>query len=227
MFKQDTREILKSLIPITNKFVIQSPRIVFTDEFKQIVCSFDVSQIEEFKEKIAINDMANFLSAADLLEDPEITIKDRIINIKNSKSSIKYLTSDLKSIDETSYKVVESTKGVNTIFSFTMSTDLIESLSKAMQVFKTSDTVFIKKEGESVSISLGQNESFNAATNEFSINIEDYDSSTDFEVKIPAQSLLRIPTLEYNFEVKYNEERDSYRIYLSNQVLEIVLSTIR
>ncbi len=227
MFKQDTREILKSLIPITNKFVIQSPRIVFTDEFKQIVCSFDVSQIEEFKEKIAINDMANFLSAVDLLEDPEITIKDRIINIKNSKSSIKYLTSDLKSIDETSYKVVESTKGVNTIFSFTMSTDLIESLSKAMQVFKTSDTVFIKKEGESVSISLGQNESFNAATNEFSINIEDYDSSTDFEVKIPAQSLLRIPTLEYNFEVKYNEERDSYRIYLSNQVLEIVLSTIR
>jgi len=230
MLKQETREIFKALIPISNKFIIESPKTVFTDEFKQMICSLDLEKLgEKIDEPIAIQEIGTFLSAVDLIEDPEITIKDRIINIKNDTSTIRYLTSDLKSMVKTDYEIIESTKKVNSVLKFELKKDIIETLRRAVQVFKTADTIFIQKDSTGLTIKLGQDEQFNSSSNDFSFKVSDFEDTAekDYVVKIPVQSILRLPVLDYNFEVKYNKEKDAYRLYLSNSILEIILSTIR
>jgi hypothetical protein len=228
MITKETREILKSLTTITDKFILETPKTVFTDEFKQIVCAIDTEVLgEDFEEPIYINDMTTFLSAVDLIDDPQISIKNRVINIKNDISSINYLTSDSKSMPKTEYKVIESTKKFNSKINFTLNKDLIDTIRKAVSVFKNADTLFITKKGNSLELVVSVNETFDALSNDFSTTIEFEGESDDFEIKVPVKSVLKIPAVEYNVEVKYNEDKDAYRLYLSNSIIEIVMSTIR
>jgi len=228
MLNKETREVLKSLTGVSNAFILDNQTTI-TDEFKQIICSVNLEKLgEDFKEKIGISEMTNFLNAVNLIQDPEIGIKNRIINIKNDKSKIKYLSSDLKSMQETDYKVVERTKAVNTVTSFKVTKDLIDMIKKGVSVFNTFDTLFITKKDDNITLSLGIENSFNSSSNEFSIEIPDHKSTgNDFVVKLPIQGFLKIPVTEYDLDVKYNAEKDSYRIYMSNSLIEIVMSTIK
>lgn len=228
MLNPKTREVLRTLTSVTDSFILESPRTTFVDEFKQVICSLNTEILDEnFENPIVINNMSNFLSTIDLIENPEITITNRIIDIKNEKSEAKYLTSDINSIDKVKYSIIETTKKYDAVLNFKLSKEVLGTIKQAVQIFKSNDTLFFKKENDNFSIVLGVNETFDMATNEFSIKIPEFESTKDFEVKVPVQSILKLPNIDYNFEMKYNESKDAYRVYLSNVLLEIVISTIR
>ncbi len=228
ILKQDTRDILRSLTPISDKFIIQTPKTVITDEFKQLICAIDLEKLgEDIKEPIGISEMSQFLNAVELVQDPEITVDSGVINIKNDKSTVKYLSSDLKSMQKTEYKIIESTKKVNDILNFELTKDLLDTIRKTVGVFKTFDTLYINKKEDSLEISLGIDSSFNANSNDFSVRIDEYQGEGEFQIKIPVQGFLKIPNVDYTLEVKYNKEKDAYRVFLHNSVIEVVMSIIK
>jgi len=239
ILNEDTRKTLKELIPLSNKFVLRN-RTIFSDEYKQVICSVDLEQLgEDFEKPIYINDTSTFLSAVDLVDSPEITIKDRIINIKNDYQTINYITSGENSIDESKYSIIESTKKVNSLISFKLTSNLINDIKRAKSVLKEGiDTVFIEKTKDKLLLNLSINETFNAASNEFKIEIKEYEFDPDqgletFVTKVPVDTFLKIPEIDYNFEVKYNKDKDSYRIYMCSEsegdtpLIELIASTIR
>jgi hypothetical protein len=233
MINKELRTALKELSGITEGFILNYPQITFTDSGKQIVASLNTAKIDESLEdlpKIGISNISNFLSAVDLINNPEIDYdsETRIFSIKNDDTQIKYLSSDLKSMTEIDYKIIETTKKVTTALSFNLTKDIIDQIIKASNVFNEMDTVFIEKNNDTVTVSLGVHDNLNAVNNSFSIKIDDYESTDkDFSVKIPVESIKKIPKTDYELDVKYNEERDAYRIFLSNPILEVVLSVIK
>jgi len=234
MINEKTREILKVLNNITDSVVIRTPKITVSDEFKQIICSVDLEKLgENIEEPIGIAYLSQFLNVLNLFEEPDIQRDENTLIItekeSNFKKKIKYLTSNIDIIEEPDYKIIESTKKVNTILSFTLNQEILESIKKTSSVLKDFNAIHFKyKRGEGLDISLIVNETFNAAFNEFNINIPDseLDAQKDFEVKVPLESFLKIPELEYDLEVKYNEKKDAYRIYLNKSIFEVVMSTI-
>ena len=228
MLNKDTRDMLQSLTTITDKFKLQNKTTIM-DAFNQLIVSIDFEKLgENFTEPIYIGEMPQLLGAIGLIDDPVITKNKNIINIKNDISTIKYLCADEKSIPDVKYKIIESTKNVKSSLEFTLTTDIIELIKKGAGVFKTLNTIFINKADDKLVLSLGINQSFNAAHNEFDISINKFNDiqNQNFEIKIPVQSFLRIPQAEYNFEVKYNTSKKSYRVYLNNALIEVVMSTI-
>jgi hypothetical protein len=77
-----------------------------------------------------------------------------------------------------------------------------------------------------VKLRLGAKNSFAASSNTFETSIETENiklNNKEFEVSLPIQSLLNIPSMEYRFAVKYNAERDMYRVTLENELISVVL----
>ena len=224
MFSEDFRTVLKTLTPITNSFIIEN-RMTFTDTYKQVVVSLDATKLgEDFgDQKIGLNDLSGFLSVVNLFEEPKISIKDKIINISDDHTSAKYLTSDLKSMKPVDYKIIETTKTVDTSLQFTLSQQVLEKVKKAASVFPGADTVFIICDETGARLEIGTDSTFEALSNTYSIEI---DQSEGFETKtkVPLESFLKIPQADYSCEIKFNKEKNAKRVFLSNPLLEIILS---
>jgi len=232
MFNEKSIAIIKSLIPVSNQFIFRTPRTNFVDEYKQVVGSLNTELLgENFPEEgIAVYDTSTFINTVQLINNPKIEYdpESHVVSIHNDVSKIKYLTSDPSIIEEVDYKIIESTKKVQTVLEFNLNKDVFNTLSKASGVLKDLDTIVISKNGDVV-ISLDTNESFNKINNKFELKIDDYKDNgfTGKEIKIPKESFLKLPKMDYTLEVKYNEERDAYRLILSNKLLEFVVSVIQ
>jgi len=223
MFSPDFREVLKNLTNITNSFIVQN-QMVFTDEFQQIVVAVDAKKLgEDFDQSIPINEMTGFLSTVNLFEEPEISIKDRIINIKDESSKAKYLTSDIKSMKKVDYKIIESTKKVDTVLTFDITEDILNKIKSAASVLKDANSLTINN-SDSLELIIGNTSSFEALNNSFTIKIDDYSGSIEKSINIPLESVLKLPVADYKVQVKHNKEKDAYRVYMENPILEVVLS---
>jgi archaellin len=226
MFSEETREVFKSLSGINNSYVVSYPKTAFSDENNQMLCSVDLSEFEDEFDEFGIYDMSNLLNAIDLVNDPDITLEDGVINIvsDDSKERLEYITSDVDSLSKGNYKVIESTKKVNTIYDFELTKEMLTKITKAVSVFPDFDIVSVRTDNDKVVLSLKSYNKFNTNSNSFEIILEG-DSDQDFEINIPVSSFTKLPKVDYTFEVKYNEEKDAYRVILTNPLFEIVLST--
>ena len=227
MLTNETRTILKSLIPINNSQII-AKETLGEDEFKTILYKLNLEALEneDFPE-FGIFDMSNFLSSLDLLDNPEIFLKDNKITATDGNTELTYIISDPDLLDiEVNPKVIESTLNTNSVLEFDIGTDLFAKIKKAAGVFKTFDSLFIVKTDDSIKLKLGAKDSFNSSNNSFSINVNpSEDSSTkDYDLAIPLESILKVPAMSYTFMLKYNEERDAYRVAIQNELLTFILS---
>lgn len=225
MLTNETREVLKSLIPINNTMIVSS-EMTGTDEFKSILFKADLGQLEEIEE-FGIYDVTSFLSALDLLEEPEIVLDGNLITAKDSNSSLQFVTSDVSSLEDVHIKPsnINTTLDIESILEFTFNSDALNKIKKSANVFKTFDTVYVVKEGSTVQMKLGAMESYNKSNNSFTLNVDaTLETSKDFHIAVPLETLMKVPAMDYNFMVKYNEERDTYRVVLENQLLTFLMS---
>ncbi len=228
MLSKDTRSIMKSMLGINNSMIIETPAIYGKDEFNSIFYRMNTSQLETSDiDEFGIFDCTSFLSALDLLESPEIKREGNLIVAKDENSVMKFVTSDVSSLEDIQInpKVIESTLAVDSVLEFTFGVQALTKIKKASATFKTFDTVFIIKDKDGLQLKLGTKDSFTKSNNSFGMKFEtDIDNSSDFEIALPMESLLKIPSMEYSFKIKYNEAKDSYRVVLDNSILTFVMS---
>lgn len=229
MLNKDTRGILKSLISVNNSMIIE-PVMHGCDEFKSILFRAKLTELEEDIQEFGIFDMGSFLSSLDLLEDSVVTLDGNTITATDNTSTLKFITSDVSALENISIKptIIDSTLKVDSALEFNFGAELIGRIKKASAVFKTFDTLFIIKTANSVQLKMGTKDSFSKSNNSFAINVEaDLDIGKEFELALPLESLLKIPAMDYTLLVKYNQEKDAYRVVLENALLVFVMSLMK
>ncbi len=226
MLKNETRTLLKSLIPINNSMIIED-EMFGSDEFKSIIFKANLKELEEGIETFGIFDVSNFLGSLDLLENPEISIENNSIVATDESSTLKFITSDPSSLDiDINPKVIDTTLAVDSILEFGLTSELLQKIKKASAVFKTFDSLFIVKESEKITLKLGAKDSFSKSNNSFSIAIAPSlnTGENDFELAIPLESILKLPVFDYQLLVKYNSDKDVFRVVCKNALLTFILS---
>ncbi len=226
MLTQETRTVLKSLIPVNNSMII-GPVMHGCDEFKSILFRANLNKLEGDLTEFGIFDASNFLGALDLQESPSITIEDNLLVAKDENSTLKFLTSYISNLDEIQInpKIIDSTQVIESILEFDFGTDLINKIKKAAGIFKTFDTVFITSDGTNIELITGAKDSFSKSNNSFSISLlPTINKGKKFEIALPLDSLLKIPAMDYTLGIKYNEEKDKYRVILENELLVFIVS---
>jgi len=228
MLNKDSRAMLKSLVQINNSAIIEDT-IYSKDEFSNISYKFELSKLESEKvTPFGIFDMGSFLSALDLLEDPVIVLDNNIISATDTDSTLKFVTSDISSLEDISVdpQIIDSTLAIDSILEFNFGSNTLAKLKKGAATFKTFDTVYITN-GEKTQLKLGTKDSFAKSNNSFAITVDNtLDTDKDFEIILPLDSLLKLPNMDYTLMVKYNPDRDAYRVVVQNTLLTFVMSLI-
>lgn len=232
MLSQQTQTILKSLLQINNSFVVQYPKFTIIDEFKSLPGVINISAFETEFEEFGIFDGANFLSALDLLQNPVITLKGNMIQAKDENSVMNFVTSDPSSLEEscTNEKIITTTEAVESVMEFIFNVDTISKIKKAAGIFKTMDTLFlVKSENDSeVYLKIGSKTNFVSSDNSYSLKIQPtINKTSNINLAIPLENILKLPQVDYICMVKYNEEKDMHRIILKNEIYTFLLSLMK
>ena len=226
MLTTDTRELLRSLIPLNNSMII-APTQTGCDEFKSIFFKLDLHKIEENLQEFGIFDMGSFLTSLDLLEEPVITLEGDKIIAKDADSSIEYKVSDVSSLDyvQVPESNITTTQASESTLEFNFDNELLTKLKKAKGVFKNFDTLYINNTSSGVSLKLGNNNAFSKSENSFEVQVPPtLNLGRDFNVVVPLESIMKIPNMSYTARVKYNDKKDMYRVVFDNEVIAFVIS---
>lgn len=226
MLNKDTRAILKQLSPINNSTVI-SDTMYGTDEFNGIIYRVELNKIDTIPTEFGIYDTANFLGALELLEDPAISFNDNIITASDGDTTLNFITSDVSSLEgvDVNPQTITSSLAVDSECEFTLGTDMLTKIKKATAVFKNFDTLWITNDANGTQIKLGTQNSFAKNSNAFQVNISPtLTSSKEFSLAIPVENILKVPSTEYNVLVKYNTDRDVYRLMLQNELFVFIMA---
>jgi len=210
--------------------MIISPKMTGKDEFSNVLFMANLDLLEDNLPEFGIFAMDQFTQAMDLLDEPEINYdpETKLITATDENTSIKYITSEPSSLDyvHVNPEVITSTLKANSVLESKISKDELQKIKKAYSVFKNFDTLQILSEGNTASLSITNLNSFSKNNNAWSMKIT-ADIKKEFSIPLPIDSIMKIPQADYTLQVKYNEERDAFRVVLTNDLITFVLSIIQ
>lgn len=228
-----TREVLDRILnckTITNSLVLKYPITEAVSDARDIVMQIDLSDLEEFETACFFNRLSNFLSLTKLYDDFSITENNEILTIKdnNSKSSIDFVTSSLSLMSDYSFDPVQFTKTEDavSIQEFELSSQEIAKLKTAGNTLQNIDSLKLSNQGDELNVRLESNNIYAKVGDGFTI-VKDIPSTKQFQISIPFENFIKLPTQNYKFFVKYNSKNNSYRVLihnLDNDKIKILLS---
>jgi len=224
MLNNNVINALQALNGITNSAILRYPTTVLNNSAGDMLVKLDFSSLDtESFDELGIFNLSEFISTFKLFNDYKCSVQNNVINITSGNSSIQYLTTNTAVLENFNKKesVFEGTEKVPSVCDIVLTQDDIKAVKSASAVFKDlEDIIFIAKDGD-LEIKLGTSNSFNASSNSFSIRKPNSGCTKDFTVKIPAENFNSVPLSDYNFSVKYNEERDAYRVLLKSTEVDV------
>ena len=227
-------DTLSQLNTITNTLILKHPITVAASEAKDIYVHLDVSEIDgnTFPNIGLNNNLSNYLNLFKLFdENRTVNYNGDTIEITSDKITSSYISDNITLME--SYDIspdqFDKTEQVPTVCTIDLTVDDIKKLKSATAVFKDLSEIIFKCKDSEVSLSLGATSKFNARDNSYKI-VKDSTSSKSFEIKIPVENFKKVPESDYTLEIKYNESRDAYRLFLKNKSLtglKLILSVIK
>jgi len=224
MFNKEVVEVLTQVNGLTNSIILKYPQTVAITESQDMQMLIDLSKLdsEPFPD-IALKDSLNDLLSLIKMFSAEriIQIDDNTITVNEDELSSAFIMDNVVLMDaqNKSPEQFSKTESVPSVATFDLSVNDIKTIKSSTGVFKDlSEIIFTSIDGDVV-VSLGATNKFNARSNKFSVT-KSADTSKEFEIKIPVENFKMIPLSEYTVHVKYNSERDSYRILLDSKSLE-------
>ncbi len=229
MLNNNTQEVLKSLLPMNNSFVVDYPSMTIVDEHKTMMGRINTEILDDEFETFGIYDGANFLSALGLLDNAEIELKDNLIVAKDDNTVMNFLTSSPSSLEDSvaKHSVFDTTLAAESVLEFEITVDTINRLKKAAGVFKTMNALSIVK-SDDVYMKMATKDTFAASKNEFNVKITpDLDIAQSFDISIPLENILKLPVVDYTVKVKYNKDKDVYRVIFHNEIYTILFTLMK
>lgn len=227
MLNKESLSILNNITNITNSVMIKYPITTIANGSSDLFMNIDFSKVSEKFEDYGIYELSSFLNALGALESPTVIMKDKVIVASDNNSNIQFLTSSAESLQKytTNPENITSTCSALSVVEVPVNVDLMNKIRKGANVFKTLKDLFIVKEGDKLYLKTGNKETFNSRNNSYSINLEpSLNTGDDFEIVIPIESFLSLPSIDFTLKVKYNPKTNMRRITMENEIFQVVLT---
>jgi len=218
MFNKNVIDVLTQVNGIAESVILKYPVTVAATEAHDVLVQFDISAIDgDAFEDLGIINLGEFLNTFRLFPDnTECSLIENTINISDGDTSLSYIVDNIALMEAYDLNTdnFERTESVPSVAQFDLSKNDIKKIKDASGVFKDlTDVIFTSQDGD-ITMSLGATGKYNAKSNKFSI-VKQAQTNKEFEVKIPVENFKKLPMTEYTVDVKYNSERDSYRLLMT------------
>jgi len=224
MLNKNVIDVIRQINGISNSVILNYPKTIAVSEAQDVQMLVDFSDLDEDEfPEISLKDcLSEFLSLFKLFpEDRTVNIDGNTINIESGDIQSTFIMSNAVLMDAYRKDVsgFERTEQVPSVAEFVLSTDDIKQIQASSGIFKDlTEIIFSSVDGKLVT-RLGATNRFNARSNTFSIS-KNVECKKEFEIKIPVNNFKMIPLTEYTVKIKYNSERDAYRILMESNTLK-------
>jgi hypothetical protein len=225
MLNRNVVNVLHALNSITNSAILRYPTTVLNNTTGDIVVKLNVKALDETPfEDFGIYNLSEFLSTFKLFEKYDVVAEPGLLNIKGENSTLEYLITNTAVLENhnKSENLFTSTEDVPTVASFSLSKEDVKMIKSAAGVFKDLTDIILESRDGDIMVKLGSSNNFNAKSNSYSVKKE-ANTSKEFSIKIPAENFNTLPTSDYNFEVKYNEPKNAYRILINSTEIDMTI----
>lgn len=138
-----TTQVLKNFSTINQSLLFKPGKTIATiSPQKTVLAKANVA--EEFDKQFAIFDLAKFLGVMSLFSDPEIKLEDKFAIIKDSNQKVNYTYADPSMIIAPPDKSINMNEAE---ISFTLTSDSLARITKAMSVLQTPEIAVVGNEG--------------------------------------------------------------------------------
>lgn len=182
----NTINILKNFSGINRNLLVKEGNQLSTiAEAKNILAFATVD--ETFDQEFGIYDLSEFLSAYDLLDDPQLEFSDSSVNLSSGRSKVCYRFADKSTLTFPQSKINMPTPNLTV----KISAEVLSSIKKAASAFSHTVTS-IKRDGEAVVISVVDPK--NPTANTYSVELSDKtDLTASFDFQFLIANLKVIP----------------------------------
>jgi hypothetical protein len=211
MLNKETQKILRDLTNISTTAIVTHPITGIQDIDRSIVAFINLEDLgEEVFEDFGLMNITEFLNIIDLVDDADITMKDKIATIKNDISTTRYYTTDISIIEEsygTKTAILDNIEKATESATFDISAEQLSKLNKVSNAIKANDLVIRVEDG---SLVLDVTDSTKSDSNNMKTIIEGECSDTDMEIIIDMNNIKKIPGGSYTVKVAKNPKSGSY-----------------
>lgn len=232
MFNEKFLTVLGQINNMTNTVILKYPLTVTeSDGCRDIRIRWDVSKMDntEFPDLPLFQCLDKFLNSIKLFKQPTYEIAENRVFIKDSSAEAEFVLSNramMQDFDKDD-KQFKLTYDVPTVCEFDLTVQDISALKSAGNVFKDLEFVILNSKDGNMKISLGNSSKYNNhSSNSYTIK-KDTVSEKEFNIAIPAKNCFRIPLTDYTVQVKFNSQKNMYRVLLKSKTidgLEIILA---
>lgn len=223
MFNKQTLEILSQLNTITNSIILKYPQTVAVSEAQDILVLFDISEADSDPfEPIALkNSLGDLLGLVKMFpEERDITLENKTIHVNSDNMNSTFIMDNIALMDAYDKDPIQfqKTEAAPSVATFDLSSEDMKNIKAGSSVFKDlSEVIFTSQDGD-MNVSLGATNKFNAKSNTFSVQ-KAAETSKEFSIKIPVENFKMLPQSDYTIDVKYNSNKNSFRIILVNKTI--------
>lgn len=224
MFNKNILEVLNQFNAMTNSVILRYPETVLISDGGDIMVQIpmkdlDPDQFPEIPLNNSLNEMLNLFKLFG--DERSIEFENNTINISNDKSNSTFITDNvalMESYDKDNTQF-QRTESVPYVASFELDEETIKEIKSATGVFKDLDEILFTSQDSDMNISLGATNKFNAKSHTYSVK-KDAETTKEFTIKIPVDNFKMLPLSNYQCNVYYNANKDSYRILLKNKSVQ-------
>ena len=225
MFNENCLAILRQVNAITNTIKLTYPVTTVSDEARSIFVQIPISEIDadKFDDITLIDKFDRFLNLFKLFPGSrKVEVANDVLKVSGNGNSAGIILSDPILFPDD--LVVNASQFSKTLeFPSVVDVDLtvsdIKQIREAISVFKDSDYLSFKLDGDELVISLNSTSTFNSQSDSFDIH-KDVKTAKNCCVDLDVGNFLNIPVSDYKLSIKYNETQNAYRFILRNKNLE-------
>lgn len=233
MFNINVINTLSKFINVSNTAIISYPTTYINSDHGVVALKLEINKLDEdpFEDFGLFQKLNKFVQIFSIFNNPTIKLENGIFTIKDKKSEAQFITDNKELLESYTFnaEIFEKIKNTNNIANFDLTVGDIKSLKQAKSIYDDLDKLQFKGLDSDLTISLSNKSKFSNITNSYTINKENAECQKNFDISINLETLLNAPILNYHVEIKYNEVKDIYAIFLTSEDLpcfEMVFSTL-
>ena len=219
---------LNKLNSITDKVILRYPVTTVSSDAGDMIANIDVSALDsDHFEEIGIYELSKFISLVSLFGEYSVKRQENELIISSDNNTAVYLTSDIFLLkhNDKSADVITRLDSFPTVAEFDLDLNTIKNFNKASSIFGDLEGLNFKSEDSNITVSLTKINRFESSGNSYTKTFRDC-SQKNFDLNIATANFNKLPVMDYKVKVKYNEQRDAYRIVFETDVFKVIIAQL-
>lgn len=228
MFSKEYLNALSKVNGFTDKVILKYPITTLASSARDVIAIIDAEALgcDKFEDS-GVYELSKFTSVLGMFENPSVAREGNLLKMQEPTRSSVFTLCDLDLLQnyQIPAELITKLDSFPNVAEFDLSSGDLANFKKASSIMSELNALEIKGLNGNTEVFLSFHNRFNSSSNEYRRDFLGT-STKDFDLKLGIENIQKLPNTDYVVKVKYNEEKDAYRVIFVAQNFTILISRL-